>query len=156
MIICFDHIAIVGIGLIGSSLALAIADNGCAGKVSLYDQSEEVRMRAAGLGLGDVCDTYEQAVGQADLVILCVPSGAMGTVGGAIAPFLVQGAIVTDVGSVKAAVIEQLLPVLPPHTFLVPGHPIAGTERSGPEAGFASLFAKRWAILTPLDDARAE
>jgi cyclohexadieny/prephenate dehydrogenase len=156
MIACFDHIAIVGIGLIGSSLALAARGNRAATKITLYDQNDDVRMRAVELGLGEVSDSLEGAIAGADLVILCVPSGAMGNAGAAIAPYLKEGAIVTDVGSVKAAVIEQLVPVLPSLAYLVPGHPIAGTERSGPEAGFATLFAKRWAILTPLDDARAD
>jgi cyclohexadieny/prephenate dehydrogenase len=150
----FDQIAIIGIGLIGSSIALAARENALAGVVSLYDQSEDVRACAASLGLGQVCETLEQAVSQADLVILCVPSGSMGAVGTQIAPFLKDGAIVTDVGSVKAAIVEQLRPVLPEHVFLVPGHPIAGTEKSGPEAGFVSLFKKRWTILTPIDDPR--
>jgi cyclohexadieny/prephenate dehydrogenase len=152
----FEHLAIIGIGLIGSSIALAARANDVVGKVSLFDQNEEVRTRAASLGLGDVCADIESAVSGADLVILCVPSGAMGDVGGAIAPFLKDGVIVSDVGSVKAAVIDQLQPVLPDHAYLIPGHPIAGTERSGPEAGFATLFVGRWAILTPLADARAD
>jgi cyclohexadieny/prephenate dehydrogenase len=152
----FDHVAIIGIGLIGSSIALAARANDAAGKVTLYDQDGDVRARATALALGEVCPDIESAVQGADLVILCVPSGAMGAVGAAIAPYLAHGAIVTDVGSVKAAVIEQLRPALPPHAFLIPGHPIAGTERSGPEAGFPTLFIGRWAILTPLDDARAD
>jgi cyclohexadieny/prephenate dehydrogenase len=152
----FEQIAIIGIGLIGSSVALAAAEHGAAGLVTLFDQDGDVRRRAAGLELGNVCDDVGQAVAGADLVILCVPSGAMGAAGALIAPYLKPEAIVTDVGSVKAAVIEQLLPVLPTGTYLVPGHPIAGTERSGPEAGFASLFAKRWAILTPIDDPRPD
>jgi cyclohexadieny/prephenate dehydrogenase len=152
----FEHLAIIGIGLIGSSIALAAREHGAAGLVTLYDQDEDVRQRATGLGLGCVCDDVAQAVAGADLVILCVPSGSMGAAGALIAPYLKPEAVVTDVGSVKAAVIEQLLSVLPTSAYLVPGHPIAGTERSGPEAGFASLFAKRWAILTPLDDPRPD
>jgi cyclohexadieny/prephenate dehydrogenase len=152
----FDHIAIIGIGLIGSSIALAARGNKAAGKITLYDQDSDVRTRAKALDLGSVCDDLDAAIAGADLVILCVPSGAMGQVGAAIASYLKQGAIVSDVGSVKAAVIEQLAPVLPAHTYLVPGHPIAGTERSGPEAGFATLFAKRWAILTPINDPRTD
>lgn len=152
----FDTIAIIGIGLIGSSIALAARDNDMAGTVRLYDQSDDVSERAAAIGLGEVCDSIEQAVTGADLVILCVPSGSMGTVGREIAFFLKVGCVVTDVGSVKAAVVEQLRPILPDTAFLVPGHPIAGTEKSGPEAGFAALFKGRWTILTPLDDPRAE
>jgi cyclohexadieny/prephenate dehydrogenase len=150
----FDHIAIIGIGLIGSSIALAARENDMAGLITLYDQDEDVRAKATAIGLGQVCDRLEQAVSTADLIILCVPSGSMGLVGEKIAPFLKDGAIVTDVGSVKAAIVDQLVPVLPSTVFLIPGHPIAGTEKSGPEAGFASLFQKRWTILTPLDDPR--
>lgn len=152
----FDQIAIIGIGLIGSSIALAARENHVAQVVALYDQDADVRARATAIGLGQVCDSVEAAVANADLVILCVPSGSMGGVGKQIAPFLKAGCIVTDVGSVKAAVVDQLKPVLPETIFLVPGHPIAGTERSGPEAGFPTLFKKRWTILTPLDDARAD
>jgi cyclohexadieny/prephenate dehydrogenase len=151
----FERIAIIGIGLIGSSIALAARENELATTITLYDQSEQVSEQASKLRLGQVCLTYEAVVTGADLVILCVPSGAMGAVGLQIAPFLKSGAIVTDVGSVKAAVVDQLQPILPKHVFLVPGHPIAGTERSGPDAGFASLFKKRWTILTPIVDPRA-
>jgi cyclohexadieny/prephenate dehydrogenase len=150
----FNHVAIIGIGLIGSSIALAALVNGVADHITLYDQDSDVRTRAAAIGLGEVCDDIASAVRAADLVILCVPSGAMGQAGAAMVPYLKPGAVVSDVGSVKAAVIEQLRPLMPANAFLIPGHPIAGTERSGPEAGFASLFAKRWAILTPLEDER--
>lgn len=150
------NIAIIGIGLIGSSIALAACQQAGAEVITLFDLSEEVRAIASELALGQVCDTIEATVAGADLIILCVPSGAMGQVGSQIAPFLKSGAIVTDVGSVKAAVAEQLRAVLPEHVFLVPGHPIAGAEKSGPEAGFATLFQKRWTILTPLDDPRPE
>jgi cyclohexadieny/prephenate dehydrogenase len=150
------NIAIIGIGLIGSSIALAARQQAGAEVITLFDLSEEVRAIASELALGQVCDTLEATVAGADLIILCVPSGAMGQVGSQIAPFLKSGAIVTDVGSVKAAVAEQLRAVLPEHVFLVPGHPIAGAEKSGPEAGFATLFQKRWTILTPLDDPRPE
>jgi cyclohexadieny/prephenate dehydrogenase len=151
-----DHIAIIGIGLIGSSIALAARENGVAKVISLYDQSSDVRDAAATIGLGRVCQSVDEAVGAADIVILCVPSGSMGLVGAQIAPFLKAGCIVTDVGSVKAAVVEQLRPALPATIYLVPGHPIAGTEKSGPEAGFAALFQKRWTILTPLEDSRPD
>ena len=152
----FEQIAIIGIGLIGSSIALAARENDAAGVITLYDNNEDVRAKADLLGLGTICETLELAIANADLIILCVPSGSMGAVGSQIAPFLKANAIVTDVGSVKAAVIDQLRPVLPPTAFLVPGHPIAGTERSGPEAGFAALFKKRWTILTPLEDPRLD
>jgi cyclohexadieny/prephenate dehydrogenase len=153
---CFDTIAVIGIGLIGSSIALAARESNAASIVNLYDQDDAVRTKAAALGLGQVCETIGEAVSSADLVIFCVPSGAMGIVGGQAAPWLKAGCIVTDVGSVKAAIVDQLVPVLPPSCFLVPGHPIAGTERSGPEAGFATLFQKRWTILTPLEDPRPD
>jgi cyclohexadieny/prephenate dehydrogenase len=152
----FDHVAIIGIGLIGSSLALTARANDAADRITLFDQDYDVRARAHALGLGEVCDTLDLAINGADLVILCVPPGAMGEAGAAIAPFLKVGAVVSDVGSVKAAVIEQLSAVLPEHAYLVPGHPIAGTERSGPEAGFATLFVNRWAILTPIEDTRSD
>ncbi len=151
-----QHMAIIGIGLIGSSIALAARQQAGAQVITLFDLSEEVRAKASELALGQVCDTIEASVSDADLIILCVPSGAMGQVGSQIAPFLKSGAIVTDVGSVKAAVAEHVRAVLPDHVFLVPGHPIAGAEKSGPEAGFATLFQKRWTILTPLDDPRPE
>ncbi len=144
------NIAIIGIGLIGSSIALAAKNNNLDLTISLFDRDEDVRTRASALGFGKVRASIEEAVGNADLVVLCVPAGAMGEVGQAIAAHLKDGAIVTDVGSVKAAVVLQLQEVLPSHVRLVPGHPIAGTEKSGPEAGFATLFNKRWTILTPL------
>jgi cyclohexadieny/prephenate dehydrogenase len=152
----FEHVAIIGIGLIGSSIALAASANDAANRVTLFDHDYGVRTRAQALALGEVCDDLQTAVTGADLVILCVPSGSMAMAGSAIAPYLKAGAIVSDVGSVKAAVVEQLRPVLPAHVYLIPGHPIAGTERSGPEAGFATLFVNRWAILTPLADDRPE
>jgi cyclohexadieny/prephenate dehydrogenase len=148
----YDHIAIIGVGLIGSSVALAAKQNDATKRITLYDQSQVVREKAAELALGKLCDSAGQAVSGADLVILCVPPGQMGGVGSQIAAHLKAGATVTDVGSVKVAIVDQLLPVLPQSVHLVPGHPIAGTERSGPDAGFASLFKKRWTILTPLAD----
>lgn len=144
-------VAIIGIGLIGSSLAHAIRARGLAARVTLHDHSSDVRARAATLGLGDVCDTAQQAVAGADIVFLCVPPGAMAEAASVMAPGLKPGATVTDVGSVKGAVVEALGPILPPGCHFVPGHPIAGTEQSGPEAGFAALFQGRWTILTPLD-----
>jgi cyclohexadieny/prephenate dehydrogenase len=150
----FGAIAIIGIGLIGSSLAHALKARGLCDDVRLHDLDADVRARAGARVPGLVCADVAAAVTGADLVILCVPSGAMGDAGGAIAPFLKPGAVVTDVGSVKGAVVSALSAVLPDYALLIPGHPIAGTEQSGPEAGFASLFDGRWTILTPLDDAR--
>ena len=152
----FDRIAILGAGLIGASIALAARQSGAAGAVVLYDADEAVRARARDLNLGEVADSAAAAAANADLVILAAPVGAMEAAARAVAPALKPGAIVTDTGSVKRAVIDAVAPVLPAHAFLVPGHPIAGTERSGPDAGFASLFQGRWHILTPLEDARAE
>lgn len=152
----FERIAILGAGLIGGSIARAARESGAAGNVALFDLDPNVRQRARELGLGDVRDSAADAVADADLVVLAVPVGAMATALAEAAPALKQGAIVTDVGSVKRAVIEAVQPLLPPHAFLVPGHPIAGTERSGPDAGFASLFLNRWHILTPLADSRVE
>jgi len=152
----FERIAILGAGLIGSSIARGARESGAAGGVTLFDADAEVRQRARELNLGHVRDTAAETVHDADLVVLAVPVGAMAAALADAAPALKQGAIVTDVGSVKRAVIEAVQPLLPPHAFLIPGHPIAGTERSGPDAGFASLFHNRWHILTPLTDDRPE
>jgi cyclohexadieny/prephenate dehydrogenase len=146
----FDELAIVGSGLIGSSIALAARRRNAAGRIIVADHSVAVLERAKALGLADVVtDDLARAVGGAKCVILCVPIGAYEAVGQAIAPALRAGTIVSDVGSVKGAVIAALEAVLPDHTRLVPAHPVAGTEQSGPDAGFASLFVNRWCILTP-------
>ena len=152
----FDRIAIIGAGLIGASAALAARESGAARAVSVYDADPDVRSRARRLRLGDVFDTSVEAVSDANLVLLAVPVGAMGDAAREVAPALKPGTIVTDAGSVKSAVIEAVAPRLPEHALLIPGHPIAGTEHSGPEAGFASLFRGRWHILTPLADPRPE
>ncbi len=136
----FDRIAIVGIGLIGSSLARALRAEGLAGHVACFDADPAARATAADLGfLDSVHDTLADAVAGADLVVLAVPPGAIATVGADLAPLLAAGTIVTDVASTKRSVIDAL----------VPGHPIAGTEHSGPAAGFAELFRGRFCILTP-------
>ena len=146
----FDKIAIVGLGLIGSSIARGVKARGLAGAVAGYDLAPDVRSRAKALGFcDDIAESADIAVVNADLVILAVPVGATEAAVKAIAPGLAQGAIVTEVGSVKAAVIRQVLAALPEHALFVPGHPIAGTEHSGPDAGFAELFDGRWCILTP-------
>ncbi len=146
----FERIALVGIGLIGSSLSHVIRREGLAGHVVVSTRSEKTLARAEQLGLGDsyVADPAE-AVRGADLVIVSVPVGASGEVAQAIAPGLRPGAILTDVGSTKSSVVAQMAPHVPPGVHFVPGHPIAGTEHSGPDAGFASLFEGRWCILTP-------
>jgi cyclohexadieny/prephenate dehydrogenase len=152
----FDRIAIIGVGLIGASIARAARETGAANSIALYDSSPTARARLRELAIGDGFDDAPTAAANADLVILAVPVGAMGAAMEAVAPALKQGAVVTDVGSVKVAVIEALKPHLPEHTILVPGHPLAGTEHSGPDSGFATLFNGRWHILTPLADARPE
>ncbi|MCA8901402.1 MAG: prephenate/arogenate dehydrogenase family protein, partial [Hyphomonas sp.] len=144
-------IAIVGVGLIGSSIARAAAQYGAAGAVSLYDMSDDVRARAATLGIGDVAGTLAEAVGQADCVILCVPVGALAPVAAAAVPAMKPGAILTDVGSVKKQAAEALHAADDGRVHIIPGHPIAGTEQSGPEAGFPTLFRDAWHILTPLE-----
>jgi len=150
MAMIYDRIAVIGIGLIGSSIAHAVRESGVARVVQLYDANADVRQRARELALGEVFDDPAKAVEKAELVVLCVPVGAMAGAIEACKPGLKIGAIVTDVGSVKQAVVDALGAQLPTYVYFVPGHPIAGTERSGPDAGFASLFHNRWHILTPL------
>jgi cyclohexadieny/prephenate dehydrogenase len=150
MALVFDRIAIVGIGLIGASIARAARENGAANTIQLYDANPAVRDRARELGLGEVFDDAEKAVANAELVVFAVPVGAMDAAAKACARGLKIGAIVTDVGSVKQAVVSALQAALPTYVYLVPGHPLAGTEHSGPDAGFATLFQNRWQILTPL------
>jgi len=146
----FDELAIVGAGLIGSSLARAARKRNAARRIVLADHSAETLTRAEALKLGDeATKNVAKAAETADCVVLCAPVGATESIGRNIAPALKTGAIVTDVGSVKAAVIAALKPLLPPHAHLVPAHPVAGTEQSGPDAGFAGLFVNRWCILTP-------
>ncbi|WP_292526500.1 prephenate/arogenate dehydrogenase family protein [Mesorhizobium sp.] len=147
----FEKIALVGIGLIGSSLARVIHREGLAGHVAISTRSETTLARARELGLGSSYTTAaKQAVGDADLVIVSVPVGSSGEVAEEIAPALKQGAILTDVGSTKASVIAQMQPYVPAGVHFIPGHPLAGTEKSGPDAGFAELFENRWCIFTPL------
>jgi cyclohexadieny/prephenate dehydrogenase len=148
----FDKIALIGIGLIGSSLARVIKREGLAGQIVISTRSESTLARAKELGLGDSysLDSAE-AVKGADLVIVSVPVGSSGAVARQIAGSLKPGAIVTDVGSTKGSVIAQMQPELPANVHFIPGHPLAGTEYSGPDAGFADLFANRWCILTPLE-----
>jgi cyclohexadieny/prephenate dehydrogenase len=145
----FQRIAIIGAGLIGGSIARAAREKGAAGAISIFDGNADVRKRAAEIGLGDVCETAEDAVREADAVFLCVPVGAMGAVARAIVSAMKPGAILTDVGSVKGSVARELKAAAQAGIHIIPGHPIAGTERSGPDAGFASLFEGRWCILTP-------
>jgi len=146
----FERVTIIGIGLIGSSLARALKANGLARHVAAYDIDAGARASAEQLGVADsVHEDIGKAVAGADLVVLAIPVGVYGATAAAMAPDLAAGAIVTDVGSVKEEVIRTVKPALPAGVHLVPGHPVAGTEHSGPEAGFAELFSDRWAILTP-------
>ena len=147
----FEKIALVGIGLIGSSLARVIRREGLAGHVSISTRSASTLARAEELALGDSYTTdAAEAVRDADLVIVSVPVGSSGAVAAEIAPALKAGAIVTDVGSTKNSVIAQMGPHMPAGVHFIPGHPLAGTEKSGPDAGFAELFENRWCIFTPL------
>jgi cyclohexadieny/prephenate dehydrogenase len=148
----FKTVALIGFGLIGGSIARAAREQGLAKEIVATARSAKTRARVKELGVVDrVVETNEQAVENADLVILCIPVGACGAVAQEIAQHLKAGAIVSDVGSVKGAVVREMAPHLPPTVHFVPAHPVAGTEHSGPDSGFAELFADRWCILTPPD-----
>jgi len=147
----FDRVALIGIGLIGSSLAHAMRKQNLAGTITGYARSEATRAKALELKLVDrVYSTAAEAARDADLVILCSPVGTYGALAEEIGHVLKPGAILTDVGSVKAAVVRDVLPHVAQAVHFIPGHPIAGTEQSGPESGFPELFINRWCILTPL------
>ena len=147
----FERVALVGLGLIGSSLAHAMRRGGLAGEIVGYARSEETRARALELGFIDRAEeTASKAVAGADLVILCTPVGVVGAVAAEIQGDLAQGAILTDVGSVKGSLVRDVAPLVPKGVHFIPGHPISGTEKSGPDAGFAELFDGRWCILTPV------
>ncbi|MGO7158679.1 prephenate/arogenate dehydrogenase family protein [Rhizobium johnstonii] len=151
MSVQFDRIALIGIGLIGSSLAYDIRRLGLAREIVVATRSPDTLKRAEELGLGDRYTTSSQdAVKDADLVIVSVPVGASESVAKEISASLKPGAIVTDVGSTKASVIAQMLPHMPDNVHFIPGHPLAGTEKSGPDAGFPGLFEGRWCIFTPV------
>ena len=153
----YDRVALIGLGLIASSLFWAMKRDGLAGEVVGYARSEATRDTAREIGLCDrICDTAAEAVKDADLVVLCVPVGAMDVVAREIAPALKAGATVTDVGSVKRAVIEAVQPHLPDNVHFVPSHPVAGTEHSGPRSGFAELFEERWFLIVPVEGAEPE
>jgi len=146
----FKRTALIGFGLIGGSIARATRDQGLAKEIVTTARSAKSRARVAELGIVDrVVETNAEAVKDADLVILCIPVGACGPVAAEIAPHLKAGVIVSDVGSVKASVVKDMAPHLPSSTHFVPAHPVAGTENSGPDSGFAELFINRWCILTP-------
>jgi cyclohexadieny/prephenate dehydrogenase len=152
----FNRLALIGVGLIGSSIARAARSTGSVRSIVATARSPQTRQRVAELGLADqVVETAAEAVKGADLIIACVPVGACGAVAAEIGPHLAPGATVSDVGSVKAAIVRDMGPHLPPHVHFVPAHPVAGTEHSGPDAGFAELFVNRWCILTPPPDTDA-
>ena len=149
----FERVALIGIGLIGSSLCHIIRREGLAGHIAGYARSAQTQAKAKELGLVDsMHKTAVEAVRDADLVILCSPVGSYGGIAREIGPALKAGAILTDVGSVKGAVVRDVGPHIPPAVHFIPGHPVAGTELSGPESGFAELFTNRWCIITPLPD----
>ena len=151
------RLAIIGFGLIGSSIARAARRRDCAKTIIACDANPDVLARVRALALADeTAERPEDAARGADVVILCVPVGAYGDVARRIGPHLKPGAIVSDVGSVKSTVAASVGPHLPAGVHLVPAHPVAGTEQSGPDAGFASLFLHRWCIVTPLEDADME
>ncbi|MEY2991559.1 MAG: hypothetical protein RI946_953 [Pseudomonadota bacterium] len=153
----YDRVALIGLGLIASSMYWAIKRAGLADHVTGYARSEETRQTAREIGLCDtVCDSIADAVQGADLVVLCVPVGAMGAVAEEMSHYLKVGATVSDVGSVKRSVIDAVHEHLPQGVHFVPAHPLAGTEHSGPTSGFASLFDNRWCILVPTDDSTPE
>ncbi|MEM6828393.1 MAG: prephenate/arogenate dehydrogenase family protein [Pseudomonadota bacterium] len=151
-----ERVAIIGLGLLGGSIGLAIAERAPEITTTGYDRDPDVRAAAQARGLvNEVCESAANAVAQADLVILCVPVGAMEAAARALDPHLPKDAIISDVGSSKKCVIEALGAALP-ERIVIPAHPVAGTEESGPEAGFASLFAGRWCILTPPPEANPD
>ena len=150
MSVLYNRVALIGLGLIASSMYWAMKRGGVAGEVTGYARSAETRQTAREIGLCDrVCDSAREAVEGADLVVLCVPVGVMGDVAADIAGVLKPGATITDVGSVKQAVVETVAPHLPDSVHFVPAHPMAGTEQSGPTSGFAELFDNRWCLIVP-------
>jgi len=153
----FERVALIGLGLIGASLSHVMRREGLARHIAGHAKTEATRNRAMALGLCDTMHgTAAAAAKGAELVVLCVPVSASGALAAEIAGVLAAGAILTDVGSVKQAVIRDVAPHVPDGVHFVPGHPIAGTEYSGPDAGFADLFHNRWCILTPPDGCRPE
>ena len=146
----FDEMAFIGVGLIGSSLARVARRDGLARRIAACARTDETLDKVLALGLADrVTKDPAEAADGADIVFVCAPVGSNGAIAEAIAPALKPGAIVTDVGSVKRAVIEAVAPHIPEGVHFVPGHPLAGTENTGPESGFDTLFEGRWCVLTP-------
>jgi cyclohexadieny/prephenate dehydrogenase len=153
----YSTVTIIGLGLIGSSLARIIKSASLAERLILTDKNPDVLARARTLGLGDHIEhDVSRAVEHADLVVMAVPVGAMAAVTAQIATALKDGAVITDTGSTKVSVINDMAPHVPPHAVFIPSHPIAGTEYSGPEAGFESLFKDRYWIVTPNDAPAAD
>jgi cyclohexadieny/prephenate dehydrogenase len=152
----FSRLALIGMGLIGSSIARAARAQGVVKTIVATARSPQTRERVKELGIADeVVDNNAAAVKDADLVIVCIPVGQSGAVAKEIGAQLKAGAVISDVGSVKGAVLRDMAPHLPKNVHFIPGHPVAGTEYSGPDAGFAELFVNRWCILTPPADADA-
>ena len=150
MVVFYETVTVIGLGLIGSSLLQVMREKNLAGRMIGYDMSEEVCQVASRLALADtILSDPAAAVSESDLVVLAVPVGAMADLATAIAPALKHGAVVTDTGSTKQSVIRDVKPRLPDHVVFIPSHPVAGTEESGPEAGFAQLFQNRYWIMTP-------
>jgi cyclohexadieny/prephenate dehydrogenase len=153
----YDRVALIGLGLIASSMAHAMKQFGLVGEIVGYAKTEDTRRVALEIGICDrVFGTAAEAVQGADLVVLAVPVGAMAEIASEIGPHLAQGACVTDVGSVKQAVIAAVGPHIPEGVAFVPAHPLAGTEHSGPRSGFATLFQNRWCLLTPTEQSTPE
>ena len=146
----YPRVALIGLGLIAGSMAHAMRARGLAERIVGHARSAETRAIARDLFCDEVCETAAAAVQGADLVVLAVPVGAMAAIAAEIGPHLKPGAVVTDVGSVKGAVVEAVAPHIPQGVHFIPGHPLAGTEYSGPRSGFATLFQNRWWLLTPL------
>jgi cyclohexadieny/prephenate dehydrogenase len=150
----FEKVALIGLGLIGSSIARAARQYSAAREIAALDSSSQVLERVRELKIADmVANDAATGLRGADLVILCAPVGACGEIARNIAPYLERGAVLSDVGSVKSAVVEQVAPHVPGGVHFIPAHPVAGTEYSGPDAGFATLFQNRWCILTPPEGA---
>ena len=150
MTVVYNRVALIGLGLIASSMFWSIRRGNLANEVVGYAKSKKTRETAKRIGLCDhVSDNLEETVNNADLVVLCVPVGVMSEIVAQIAPYLKAGSTLSDVGSVKKAVIDAVEPLVPANVHFVPAHPLAGTEHSGPESGFSTLFDNRWCILVP-------
>ena len=150
MTVVYNRVALIGLGLIASLMFWSIRRGNLANEVVGYAKSKKTRETAKRIGLCDhVSDNLEETVNNADLVVLCIPVGVMSEVVAQIAPCLKAGSTLSDVGSVKKAVIDAVEPLVPANVHFVPAHPLAGTEHSGPESGFSTLFDNRWCILVP-------